>query len=162
MMNGIGKGPDAAIGVHTLERTRFLRDLREKLSKAGLRPTRQRLALGELLFGNGDRHVTAELLFQEARAEKHPPSFATIYNTLHQFAEHGLVREIALYGSKLWYDTKTGPHFHFYFEDRDELVDIPDELIPLFSIATPPGTEIVGIDVVVRLKSAACLPGRPN
>ena len=116
----------------------------------------------ELLFGNGDRHVTAELLFQEARAKKHPPSFATIYNTLHQFAEHGLVREIALYGSKLWYDTKTGPHFHFYFEDQDELVDIPDDMIPLFSIAAPPGTEITGIDVVVRLKSRDCLPRTAN
>ncbi len=129
-----------------------MRDIREMLTRAGLRPTRQRLALAELLFGNGDRHVTAEALYQEARVQRHPPSFATIYNTLHQFAEHGLVREIALYGSKLWYDTKTGPHYHFYYEDRDELVDIPDELIPLFSIEPPAGTEIAGVDVVIRLK----------
>ena len=122
--------------------------------QAGLRPTRQRLALAELLFANGDRHVTAETLYHEARAQRYPPSFATIYNTLHQFAETGLVREIALYGSKLWYDTKTGPHFHFYFEDRDELVDIPDELIPLLNISPPGGTVITGVDVVVRIKRA--------
>lgn len=96
--------------------------------------------------------MTAEALYLEARAQRHPPSFATIYNTLHQFAEHGLVREIALYGSKLWYDTKTGPHYHFYYEDRDELVDIPDELIPLFHIPAPDGAEIAGVDVVIRLK----------
>ncbi len=157
-MKTVGEKLDAAINRPSADRARFMRDLRDKLSSAGLRPTRQRLALGELLFVNGDRHVTAELLYQEARAEKHPPSFATIYNTLHQFAEHGLVREIALYGSKLWYDTKTGPHFHFYYEDRDELVDMPDEMIPLFNIAAPPGAHITGVDVVVRVKSADCLP----
>ena len=130
-----------------------LEDLRQRLHAAGLRPTRQRLALASLLFSNGDRHFTAEQLFQEALSQKYPPSFATIYNTLHQFAAHGLVREIALYGSRLWYDTKTGPHYHFYIEDRDELVDIPEHLIPDFSLCAPDGLQITGVDVVVRVKS---------
>jgi Fur family iron response transcriptional regulator len=106
-----------------------------------------------LLFGNGDRHFTAEQLFQEALEQKYPPSFATIYNTLHQFAAHGLVREIALYGSRLWYDTKTGPHYHFYIEDRDELIDIPEQMIPDLNIIAPEGLKITGVDVVVRVKS---------
>jgi Fur family iron response transcriptional regulator len=129
------------------------RDLCNQLKEAGLRPTRQRLALAEILFGAGDRHLTAETLYEEARATRYPPSLATIYNTLNQFAEHGLVREIALYGSKVWYDTKTGPHYHFYLEDKDELFDIPEELVPALNIPAPEGTEVSGIDVVIRLKS---------
>ena len=129
-------------------------DLRTKLAKAGLKLTRQRLALAELLFARGDRHVTAEMLHEEARQMRYPPSLATVYNTLNSFAEHGLVREIALYGSKLWFDTKTGPHFHFYMQAQDELFDIPEELVPMLDIHAPEGTMVVGIDVVVRLKQA--------
>ena len=129
------------------------RDLYSQLKEAGLRPTRQRLALAEILFSSGDRHLTAETLYEEARATRYPPSLATIYNTLNQFAEHGLVREIALYGSKVWYDTKTGPHYHFYLEDKDELFDIPEELVPALNIPAPEGTEGSGVDVVIRLKS---------
>jgi Fur family iron response transcriptional regulator len=129
------------------------RDLRNRLRDAGLRPTRQRVALAELLFANGDRHLTAETLYEEARVTRYPPSLATIYNTLNQFASHGLVREIAVYGAKIWYDTKTGPHYHFYLEDQDELFDIPDELIPALNIPAPDGTHVCAIDVVVRLKS---------
>ena len=68
-------------------------------------------------------------------------------------SERGLLREIAVYGAKVWYDTKTGPHFHFYREDREELFDIPEELIPILNLPAPEGTMIESIDVVVRLKS---------
>ena len=105
------------------------------------------------MFGKGDRHVTAEKLYDEAKSFKHPPSLATVYNTINQFVGHGLLREIAVYGGRLWYHTKTGPHFHFYLEDKDELVDIPDELIPLLEIVAPEGMQVTGIDVVVRVKS---------
>ena len=129
-------------------------NVRERLQRAGLRPTRQRIAIGWLLFGKGDRHVTAEKLFDEVRAGKVHMSLATVYNTLHQFSEAGLLREIALYGSTVWYDTNTGPHYHFYIADRDELVDIPDALVG--SLALPPapdGMEILGVDMIVRVKS---------
>lgn len=132
-------------------------DLRNKVASAGLKPTRQRLALAELLFARGDRHLTAEMLYEEARQMRHPPSLATVYNTLHTFAEHGLLREIAIYSRKIWFDTKTGPHFHFYLETRDELFDIPEELVPMLDIRAPEGTVVAGIDIVVRLKQ---LPGR--
>ncbi len=124
------------------------------LRDSGLRPTRQRIQIAELLFAKGDRHLTAETLFAEARSNRYPPSLATIYNALRDFAAHGLVREIALYGAKTWYDTKTGPHYHFYLEERDELFDIPEEFIPLMNIPAPDGTEIVGVDVVIRLSSS--------
>ena len=124
-----------------------------KLRAAGLRPTRQRVDLGRLLFAGGDRHLTAETLFEETRTLRHPPSLATIYNTMRQFAEKGLLREIAIYGARIWYDTKTGPHFHFFREDREELFDIPEAMIPDFKIAAPEGMRIEAIDVVVRLKS---------
>jgi Fur family transcriptional regulator, iron response regulator len=123
----------------------------ELLRATGLRPTRQRVMIAELLFGKGDRHLTAETLFEEARNLRYPPSLATIYNALKDFAAHGLVREIALYGAKLWYDTKTGPHFHYYVEGEDDLRDIPEEMIPALDIAPPPGMRIVGVDVVIRL-----------
>ena len=126
--------------------------MREKLEKAGLRVTRQRMMIANLLFAKGDRHVTAEALYAESSVIPYPPSLATIYNTLRDFADKGLVREIALYGGKVWFDTKTGPHFHFYLEDREELFDIPESLIPNFDIPAPPGMRIAGIDVVIKLE----------
>ena len=85
-----------------------------KLSAAGVRPTRQRLDLARAIFGAGNRHFTAEMIFHETRSIPFAPTLGTIYNTLNEFARCGLLREIAIYDAKLWYDTKTGPHYHFY------------------------------------------------
>lgn len=127
-------------------------ELRQRLKAVGLRPTRQRLHIAGLLFAKGDRHLTAETLYAEAKNTRYPPSLATIYNALRDFAACGLVREIALYGSRTWYDTKTGPHYHFYIEDREDLFDIPDEHVPNLDIPAPPGMRIAGVDVVIRLE----------
>jgi Fur family iron response transcriptional regulator len=127
--------------------------VRAKLVDAGLRPTRQRLDLGQLIFQSGGRHFTAEMLYGESQALKYAPSLATIYNTLDQFAKCGLLREIAVYDSKVWYDTTIGPHFHFYNEDTKQLSDIPDDQQPQLNIAAPDGTRIDAIDVIVRLKA---------
>jgi Fur family transcriptional regulator, iron response regulator len=124
-----------------------------KLASAGVRSTRQRLDLARTIFGAGDRHFTAEMLYQETRSIRFAPTLGTIYNTLNEFARCGLLREIAIYDAKLWYDTKTGPHFHFYREDTEELSDIPDDLLPEFEIPAPEGTRIAAIDVIVRLKT---------
>src|SRR5262245_42882106 len=91
-------------------------DIAGVLKRAGLRPTRMRIALGSLLFGSGDRHVTAEMLHMEAISSAIPVSLATVYNTLHQFTEAGLLREVAVEGSKTYFDTNTSDHHHFYFE----------------------------------------------
>ena len=127
-------------------------DVTELLRSAGLRPTRQRLALGELLFGGCDRHVTAEQLHAEAVAVGEQVSLATVYNTLHQFKDAGLLRELAIEGSKAYFDTNISNHNHFYLEQAGELVDIPGDQIRVDGLPEPPeGMRIAHIDVVVRL-----------
>jgi len=125
--------------------------VRDKLRAADLRPTRQRVSIASLLFVAGDRHVTAEQVYAEAQALKMPLSRATVYNTLHQFADAGLVREIALYGAKVWYDTKTGSHCHYYDEDRSVLFDMEQDVTHQLQLKAPAGKRIVGVDVIVRL-----------
>jgi Fur family iron response transcriptional regulator len=128
-------------------------DVRTILSDAGLRPTRQRMALGWLLFAKGNRHITAEMLYEEAINAKVPVSLATIYNSLHQLTEAGLLRRIAVDGSKMYFDTNPSQHQHFFVEDESALLDIPDsDVVVGKSPAPPDGYEIVRIDVVVRLR----------
>lgn len=122
------------------------------IKASGLRPTRQRLALGGLLFAGEDRHVTAEQLHAEVVALGEHVSLATVYNTLHQFRRAGLVRELAIDGSKAYFDTNTSNHNHFLLEQSGELMDIPGDSIQVSGLPTPPdGMEIAHIDVIVRL-----------
>jgi len=127
--------------------------VRAKLRDCDLRPTQQRVSLASLLFVAGDRHVTVDKLFAEAKSLKMPLWRATVYNTLHQFVAAGLLREIALYGSKVWYDTKTGSHCHFYDEDKGELYDMPSNVAEQLQLYAPDGKRIVGVDIIVRLRS---------
>jgi Fur family iron response transcriptional regulator len=128
------------------------RGVAQLLRKAGLRPTRQRLALGALLFEGEDRHVSAELLHAEATAVGHHVSLATVYNTLHQFKRAGLLRELAINGAKAYFDTNTSNHNHFFIEEAGELRDIPGHAIRVDGVPEPPeGMSITHIDVVVRL-----------
>lgn len=128
-------------------------DVRAVLRGAGLRPTRQRLALGELLFGEGDRHVTAEMLHEQAIRRSIPVSLATVYNTLHQFTEAGLLNEVIVDGSKTYFDTNTSNHHHFFIEDENVVMDVPGMPMSFDSLPEPPeGMEIVRVDVVVRLR----------
>jgi Fur family iron response transcriptional regulator len=127
-------------------------DVKAKLRQVGLRPTRQRMALGWLLFGKGDRHLTAEMLYEEASRAKVPVSLATIYNTLHQFTDVGLLRQVAVDGSKAYFDTNITTHHHFFVEGDDVLLDIPSADVIVGKAPTPPeGYEIARVDVVVRL-----------
>lgn len=127
-------------------------ELSERLRCAGLRPTRQRLALATLLFGSGDRHVSAESLHSEATLSGEHVSLATVYNTLHQFTQAGLLRELAIDGAKAYFDTNTSNHNHFFHEQEGELIDIPGNAIRVDGLPQPPeGTRISHIDVVVRL-----------
>jgi Fur family transcriptional regulator, iron response regulator len=128
------------------------RRIAELLRQAGLRPTRQRRVLGTLLFGSGDRHVTAEMLHEEALKAGQRVSLATVYNTLHQFKRAGLLRELAIDGQRAYFDTNTSNHNHFYIEQAGELMDIPGDTIRVDGLPEPPaGTSISHIDVVVRL-----------
>jgi Fur family transcriptional regulator, iron response regulator len=128
-------------------------DVKAKLRGVGLRPTRQRMALGWILFAKGDRHVTAEMLYEEATRAKVLVSLATVYNTLHQFTEVGLLRQVAVDGSKSYFDTNNSMHHHFFIEDQNELMDIPSSDVVVGKAPVPPeGYEIARIDVVVRLR----------
>jgi Fur family iron response transcriptional regulator len=130
-------------------------EIRSMLRQSGLRPTRQRMALAEILFGEGNRHISAESLHDEATMKRVPVSLATIYNTLHQFTEAGLLREVAVDGSKTYFDTNVHDHHHFFVEDDNEVLDIPPgEIGVAHTPAPPPGYEIVRVDVVVRLRRA--------
>jgi Fur family iron response transcriptional regulator len=127
----------------------------ERLRTAGLRPTRQRLALVRLLFERGDRHVTAEQLHAEALANGTRISLATIYNSLHQFTSAGLLREVVVDPARRYFDTNVSVHHHFFHEDDGVLHDIPGDRITLAGLPDAPGgTEIDRVDVVVRLRSA--------
>jgi Fur family transcriptional regulator, iron response regulator len=125
----------------------------ERLKAAGLRPTRQRLALAKLLLESGPRHVTAEHLFHEARAAGIPVSLATIYNALHQFTGAGLLREVVVDMGQSYFDTNTSHHHHFFDERTGELTAIPERDIDISRLPEPPdGTVIERVEVIVRLR----------
>jgi len=124
----------------------------DRLKAAGLRPTRQRLALAKLLFCSGDRHLTAEQLYAEAAKERVPVSLATVYNALHQFTGAGLLREVVVEPGRSYFDTNLEDHHHFFHLESGRLEDIPGDRIGLDRVpAPPPGTEIARIDVIIRL-----------
>ncbi len=128
------------------------KDLRQRLRDAGLRLTRQREELAGLLFAEGDRHVTAEVLHREAFQDGIQVSLATVYNTLHQFTQAGLLREIVVDSGRAYFDTKTRPHHHFYNTESQDLMDIPADGVVVGNLPVPPsGTEIEGVHVVIRI-----------
>ena len=126
----------------------------EWLLSAGLRPTRQRLALAGLLVGDGrHRHVTAESLFESARDSGAAVSLATVYNTLRAFCAAGVLQEITVDGSKSYFDTNTLDHPHFYWEDDARLTDAPADQLQILRLPeAPDGVEIASVDVVIRLR----------
>jgi Fur family iron response transcriptional regulator len=125
------------------------------LRMAGLRPTRQRVALAELLFGGPHRHVSAEQLHGEAGEARVNVSLATIYNTLHQFQEAGLLREVAVDAARSYFDTDTSDHHHFYVEDEQRMIDIPASAVEFASLPdAPAGMMVSHVDVVIRVRRA--------
>ncbi len=126
----------------------------ERLKAAGLRPTRQRLALSRLLHDGGDRHISAEQLHEEALAAGVRVSLATVYNALHQFTAAGLLREIVVEPGRSYFDTNVADHHHFYFEDSGRLEDIPADKVRVSSLPKPPkGTRLARVDVIIRVAS---------
>jgi len=124
----------------------------DRLRTAGLRPTRQRLALVKLLFGGCDRHLSAEQLHQEAQENDIPVSLATVYNTLHQFTDAGLLREIVVDAGRSYFDTNTSDHHHFFYEKTGRLCDIPADMVELSKVPNAPdGLSINRVDVIVRV-----------
>jgi Fur family iron response transcriptional regulator len=128
----------------------------EWLKTGGLRPTRQRLALAELLVGDGmNRHVTAESLYALSSGAGERVSLATVYNTLRAFCDAGLMNEVVVDGSKSYFDTRTDDHPHFYWEDSHTLTDAPAEELEIASLPqVPVGMTLSRVDVVIRLRKA--------
>jgi Fur family transcriptional regulator, iron response regulator len=140
----------------TLRTDKKASEVRTMLRHAGLRPTRQRLALADILFGEGHRHISAEGLHEEAMSHRVPVSLATVYNTLHQFTEAGLLREVAVDGTKTYFDTNTDDHHHFFIEGENRIVDIPMSGLRVEELPDPPaGMEIARVDIIVRLRLAS-------
>ncbi|MGK2741903.1 iron response transcriptional regulator IrrA [Tepidicaulis sp. LMO-SS28] len=138
-----------------MEKERPYSQTLQRLRDAGLRPTRQRLALGRLLFDGGERHVTAEVLHEEAMRQGISVSLATVYNTLHQFTDAGLLRQVVVDASRTYFDTNTQAHHHFFKEDDGSLMDIPGEHVAISGLpSAPDGSEVDRIEVIVRLKPA--------
>ncbi len=128
-------------------------DMCSRLQSAGLRPTRQRVALAKILFCRGDRHLTAEAVHQEAVADRIHVSLATVYNTLNQFTGQGLLRQVMVAGSKTYYDSNISEHPHFFVEDDQSILDIPPGALTVDNVPLPPeGYEVDRVDVVVRLR----------
>jgi Fur family transcriptional regulator, iron response regulator len=124
-----------------------------RLRSVGLRPTRQRLALARLLLESGDRHITAEQLHGEAVGADIQVSLATVYNTLHQFTEAGLLREVVVEPGRSYFDTNTTDHHHFFCDADGRLQDIPGEDVMVSGFPLPPlGTEICRVDVIIRVR----------
>ncbi len=127
--------------------------VKARLQKAGLRPTRQRTLLGWLLFGQGHRHVSAEGLYEEATRAKAHLSLATVYNTLRQFSEADLIRQVPTGGGKAYFDTNTDEHHHYLADGEGRMWDAPGTAVPLAGDpVAPPGYEVVGVDVIVRVR----------
>nr|WP_235062929.1 Fur family transcriptional regulator [Paramagnetospirillum caucaseum] len=124
----------------------------DRLRAVGLRPTRQRLALARLLFDGGDRHISAEQLHTEALSSSIRVSLATVYNTLHQFTDAGLLREIVVDAGRSYFDTNTSDHHHFFYEKSGKLCDIPGDLIAVSKVPdAPEGFNISRVEVIVRV-----------
>jgi Fur family iron response transcriptional regulator len=137
-----------------MQSPRWSPDVLHRLRAAGLRPTRQRIALARLLFDGSDRHVTAEQLHGEALAAAIPVSLATVYNALHQFTDAGLLREVVVEPGRSYFDTNADDHHHFFCESSGVLQDIPGQGVVVTGLPLPPsGTAIRRVEVIVRVRA---------
>jgi Fur family iron response transcriptional regulator len=125
------------------------------LKEAGLRLTRQRQVLAALLFDGQDKHVTAEQLHAAACKRRVEVSLATVYNTLHQFTDAGLLRKVVIGQDSVYFDTNTAAHHHFFDEDTGHLTDVPASAVDIaLLLPAPAGRRVTRVDVTIRVCSA--------
>jgi len=128
------------------------RPLSELLESHGIQPTAQRLTIARILFAQ-PQHLSADEVLGALREENRSVSKATVYNTLGLFVRKGLIREVSVDRSRVFYDSNPHPHHHFYDTDTGELTDIPRTEVEFKSMpALPEGAEVEGVDVVVRIR----------
>ena len=123
------------------------------LEKNGIRATKQRRVLAKIIFDKGKRHISAENLFDEVKKEERKISMATIYNTLKQFTNLGLIREIVVDQNKSLYCNNNQSHYHLYIEDEGKVIDIPTKNIDLDIPSIPACLQLHDIDVIVRIRT---------
>jgi len=129
-------------------------DTASLLKSRGILPTQQRLLIARALFGR-DQHVSADQVMSHVNDSRDRVSKATVYNTLGLFARKGLVREVIVDPSRVFYDTNTSDHHHFYNIDTGELRDIKSTDIQISSLPElPDGTTAEGVNVIIRVSNA--------
>ena len=129
-------------------------ELAERLRAAGLRPTRQRLLIAGLLLDGRHRHVSADSLAREIRETGTHMAGGTVYNTLNQFTDAGLLRRVTVHNEHSVFDTNTDHHHHFYDSERDQLIDIPAHQVTLADLpGAPDGHDIRSVDVLIHIAS---------
>jgi Fur family transcriptional regulator, iron response regulator len=123
-----------------------------RLTECGIRPTAQRVRIASLFLAS-PQHLSAEQILANLRATGARVSKATVYNTLNLFAAHGLIRQLSVDGSRAWFDSNVDPHYHFHDLESGALIDVPVPEVAFSRLPPPPpGTEVAGIDLVIRLR----------
>ena len=131
-----------------------MQKVKELLRSCDLRPTDQRLMVGKLLFNGIDKHVTAESIYRDLKKRNEKISLATVYNILHDFSNKKLLEKVTIDPEKVYFDTNTDSHYHFYYDDKKTLIDIPKEDIVIASLPkAPKGKSIKNIEVIVHLEN---------
>lgn len=148
-------GPFAAVNVQVSDSHEQLLSrsvLAARLQAHGVTPTAQRLQIAEVMFRE-PQHLSAEQILTAAKGAGARVSKATVYNTLKLFSEKGLVREVIVDPTRVFYDSTTGSHHHFYNADTGELTDIAPDAVRFAQLPDmPPGTCEDGIEVIVRVR----------
>jgi Fur family iron response transcriptional regulator len=127
-------------------------DCARRLSTLGIRPTAQRVQIAELLL-SAPQHLSAEQILANLRSSGARVSKATVYNTLNLFAERGLIRLLSVDGARAWFDSNVVPHYHFHDEATGALMDVAVPEVEFSRLPPPPpGMEVAGIDLVIRLR----------
>lgn len=127
----------------------------ELLTRHDIQPTLQRLEIAQALFAR-DMHLSADEVLKLVNQDSPRVSKATVYNTLGLFAAKGLIREVIVDPSRVFYDPNTCDHHHFYNVDTGELMDIDADQLALMNLPAPPaGTVADGVDVIIRIRNRA-------
>jgi Fur family iron response transcriptional regulator len=124
----------------------------QRLAGCGIRPTPQRVRIASLLLSS-PQHLSAEQILASLRTSGARVSKATVYNTLNLFAGHGLIRQLSVDGTRAWFDSNVEPHYHFHDLSTGALIDVPVPAVEFSRMPPPPpGSEVAGIDLVIRLR----------
>ena len=128
-------------------------DINYILKKLKLRPTKQRIAIIEVLTANGNIHITAAGLGKILEGSKIKVATATIYNNLNELSQKGFLNKVLVGKDRMWFDTNLSSHYHFYDEDEDKLTDVEKNKIKFMSFPKiPKGKSLKSLDIIINVK----------